>query len=151
MNRKFQALAGALAVLTLANCAPDPNDDPDALAPPVETTVAPAPGETAPPVVTVAATGQTAKVTSLDNSFRVENLVVEAGTEVKWDNKGRNAHDIRPKDDPSTDSWGVLEDKFQPGDSYSFVFTTPGTYAYYCSIHGTAKVGMIGTVTVSAP
>ena len=37
---------------------------------------------------------------------------------------------------------------FHPGDIYGHVFTTPGTFAYYCSIHGTAKAGMIGTVVV---
>jgi plastocyanin len=31
------------------------------------------------------------------------------------------------------------------------VFTEPGIYAYYCSIHGTDVVGMVGSITVTAP
>jgi plastocyanin len=31
------------------------------------------------------------------------------------------------------------------------VFDTPGTYVYFCTIHGTASAGMFGTIVVTAP
>ena len=52
-----------------------------------------------------------------------------------------------PTDDAQT--WGVPTEAFVPGDEYTWVFDEPGTYAYYCSIHGTKDVGMVGTVIVT--
>ena len=46
-------------------------------------------------------------------------------------------------------AWGVEVDGFQPGDVYAHVFTEPGEYRYYCSIHGNEDVGMVGTVIVT--
>jgi plastocyanin len=85
-------------------------------------------------------------VIALDNTFRPETIEVTAGTTVRWENRGRNDHDVIPVDD--TQSWGVPDERFAPGDEYSAVFDTPGTYPYYCSIHATKEVGMIGTVVV---
>ena len=31
----------------------------------------------------------------------------------------------------------------------NWVFTEPGVYDYYCSIHGTTTAGMVGSVTVA--
>ena len=84
---------------------------------------------------------------TLDNNFRPEELEVVAGTTVRWDNGGRNDHNIIPVDD--TQDWGVDIADFEPGEVYEHVFTTPGEYAYYCTLHGTATAGMIGTVVVT--
>jgi plastocyanin len=32
--------------------------------------------------------------------------------------------------------------------TYQFKFDTPGTYQYYCAVHGSPGAGMSGTVTV---
>ena len=95
---------------------------------------------------TVAATGETATVQAVDNSFVPEELTIAAGTEVTWENRGRNDHNIIPEveDDP----WRVDTEAFAPGDTASWVFTTPGTYRYYCSIHGTIDAGMPGVIVV---
>jgi plastocyanin len=87
-----------------------------------------------------------AEVTALDNSFRPENIGVAIGTEVVWTNKGRNEHNVLHVDG---DDWGVEVDDLQPGASYSHTFDEAGVYRYYCSIHGTADAGMIGTIVVS--
>ena len=47
------------------------------------------------------------------------------------------------------DEWGVTVDDFQPGDTFSHVFSEPGEYRYYCSIHGSDTVGMVGTITIT--
>jgi plastocyanin len=99
--------------------------------------------------VTVEANGEVVDVVALDNTFRPEEIEVTAGTEIRWENRGRNDHDVVPADEAL--GWGVDASGFAPGDEYSWLFDTPGEYRYYCSIHGTADVGMIGKIVVVAP
>lgn len=97
---------------------------------------------------TVGPNGESVVVQALDNSFRPETIEISAGTEVVFDNRGRNDHDVLPADE--SQDWGVLVEGFKPGDTYAHVFTTPGEYRFFCSIHGTADAGMIGSIIVSA-
>ena len=90
--------------------------------------------------------GVTDEVGVLDNTFRPDEVEVAAGTEVVWENGGRNDHNVLPVEG---DDWGVEADDFAPGDVYSYRFTEPGTYAYYCSLHGTTTAGMVGTIVVT--
>jgi len=90
--------------------------------------------------------GVTEDVGVLDNTFRPEEASVAAGTEVVWENGGRNDHNVLPVEG---DDWGVEADAFAPGDVYRHRFTEPGTYAYYCSLHGTTTNGMVGTIVVT--
>ena len=83
---------------------------------------------------------------AIDNSFRPEQITVAAGTEVVWTNSGRNDHNVVPVD-PDQD-FGVDTDDFGPGDEYRFTFEGPGTYRYFCSLHGNATSGMTGVVEV---
>jgi plastocyanin len=118
--RRFTAPALALLVLPLAACGDDE---------PVELVE-----------------GVTVEVQAVDNSFRPEDVEVAAGTEVVWSNGGRTDHDIEMVDG---DDFGVERDDFTPGDEYSFRFTEPGTYEYYCTLHGTETAGMICSVEVT--
>ena len=93
--------------------------------------------------------GVVVEVQALDNTFRPADLVIEAGTEVVFDNVGRNEHDVVPEPG-SIQGWGVGEDRFAPGDRYAHVFTEPGEYLYLCTIHGVDRKGMVGTITVTA-
>lgn len=104
--------------------------------------------ETAPPLP---GAGESVGVSAIDNTFRPEQVEVQAGTEVVFTNNGRNDHDIIPADQrPGDDlAWGAEADDFVPRDTYRVVFERPGTYDYYCSIHGTSTAGMIGTITVT--
>jgi plastocyanin len=90
--------------------------------------------------------GQSVRVQSLDNTFRPDAVEVTAGTEVVFTNDGRNDHDVIASDGAD---WGVAAEMFAPGDEYRHVFTLPGEYPFYCSIHGTAEFGMIGTIVVT--
>jgi plastocyanin len=87
-----------------------------------------------------------APVQALDNTFRPEALEVAAGTEVVWDNGGRNDHNVLPVEG---EAWGVEAADFEPGATYRHRFTEPGTYAYYCSLHGTTTKGMVGSIVVT--
>ncbi len=110
---------------------------------------------TAPPettsVATFPANGESVDVSSIDNTFLPETLEVVAGTEVVFTNNGRNPHNVVPAGDPEAVTWGVLEAEFDLTDSYARVFDRPGTYVYYCTIHGSERAGMVGTVIVTAP
>jgi plastocyanin len=128
---RHRSTAGVVMVLLFAVGCGDDGPDADAA-------VAAGP---AMPTVT-----QTVDVIALDNTFRPEKIEISAGTTVRWENRGRNDHNVLPVDD--VDDWGVPTEQFAPGDEYSSTFHTPGTYPYYCSIHATKDVGMIGTVVV---
>lgn len=84
-------------------------------------------------------------VTAVDNSFKAETVTVTAGSTITWTNVGRNDHNVKPVD---AGDFGVDTAAFTPGTTYSATFSTPGTYRYYCTIHGTKDRGMIGTVEV---
>lgn len=96
---------------------------------------------------TTAPLAGTVEVKALDNTFIEETVEVSVGTEVVWRNGGRNDHDIVPVMDDQ--SWGIALEDFTPGDTYAHVFAEPGEYRYYCTVHGTADVGMTGTVIVT--
>jgi plastocyanin len=107
------------------------------------------PPATQPPVPTVPMvepTGVVVPVFALDNSFRPEVIEISVGDEVLWENRGLNEHNALSV---VGDDWGVEVEQFQPGDIYAHVFTEPGEYTYFCSIHGNETVGMVGKVIVS--
>ena len=88
---------------------------------------------------TAAAQGKTTTVSIKNFAFNPPNATVAPGTTVTWVNNDQTAHTVTANDG-AFDS-GTL----QPGQSYSFVFDKPGTYAYHCNIHPY----MTATVTVS--
>lgn len=90
--------------------------------------------------------GVVAQVDVVDNSFRPESIEVAAGTEIEWTNLGRSTHDVLPVEG---DAWGAPSEAFEPDAVYRHRFTEPGTYAYYCSLHGTTTKGMVGSIVVT--
>lgn len=96
----------------------------------------PAPSATAPQ--SPAPQGGTA-VNISDFKFNPATLTVPAGTTVTWTNQDEEPHTVAAKDgsfhSPAMDTHAT----------YSFTFTTPGSYDYICSIHPF----MTGTVVVT--
>jgi plastocyanin len=73
----------------------------------------------------------------IDNfSFGPASLTVAAGTTVTWTNHDDVPHTVVSEDKLFKSKALDTEDKF------SFTFTKPGTYSYFCSVHPkmTAKV-----------
>lgn len=98
----------------------------------------------------------TVHVTSFDYSINTTgpavDAVISAGDTVHWvfDAAFHSATSVAGSADPF-DS-GVF---FTAGTTYDHTFNTPGTYQYYCSIHGFdagggAAGGMAGVITVRA-
>jgi plastocyanin len=88
---------------------------------------------------TAGAQGKTMTVSIKDFAFNRPNATVAPGTSVTWVNNDQVPHTATAND--GTFDSGTL----QPGQSYSFTFDKPGTYAYHCNIHPY----MTATVTVS--
>src|SRR5215472_4977372 len=66
----------------------------------------------------------------IDNfSFSPATITIPAGTTVKWTNRDDIPHTV-VNDDQKFQSKALDTD-----ESYSYTFTKPGTYPYFCSIH----------------
>jgi amicyanin len=100
-----------------------------ATAPLVAAIILPAGAQTAPVAV------------GIDNfTFNPQTLTVKAGATVTWTNKDDIPHAI------AAVNREFKSKALDTGDAYSFTFTTPGTYAYFCSLHP----HMTGTIVVEA-
>ncbi len=87
--------------------------------------------------LTAAADKPAGVAVNIDNfSFSSMTLSVPAGTTVTWTNKDDVPHNV-----VSTDKL-FASPVLDTDEKFSYTFTKPGTYAYYCSIHPkmTAKV-----------
>ncbi|MFN8035264.1 MAG: plastocyanin/azurin family copper-binding protein [Acidimicrobiia bacterium] len=106
------------------------------------------------PVVTPGPDG-TVPVIVQDNVFTPRRLRVRPGTTVRWFNQGFSPHRITASN-PDQDfhgaggaAFGTPAGGFRERESYEFTFTTPGTYDYYCSIHGLPHLRMWARVEVA--
>lgn len=86
------------------------------------------------------------QVNAVDNSFTPQYLTVSAGTVVTFRNDGHNEHNLIPANDGAFTP--ALQADFQPKTDVKITFAKPGDYPYYCSLHGTTTVGMIGGIRV---
>jgi len=76
----------------------------------------------------------------IDNfAFAPAQLTVKPGTTVTWVNEDDIPHTV------VASAKAFRSKALDTDDKFSFTFTTPGSYAYFCSLHP----HMQGTVTVS--
>lgn len=125
------ALSTAVALAALAACGGPPAAA--VAAPPAEHPMAvPAPTTTAGMQPVAAGT-----VTIANFAFSPAAVTVPAGTTLTWTNNDSAPHDI---------SGGPLHSPtLSQGQTWSYTFSTAGTYSYICSIHPY----MTGSVTVT--
>jgi plastocyanin len=77
----------------------------------------------------------------IDNfAFSPARITVKAGTAVAWLNADDTPHTV------ASSSKLFKSKALDTDDSFSFTFTTPGVYQYFCSLHPY----MTGTVVVEA-
>lgn len=74
-------------------------------------------------------------------AFSPAMATVPVGTTVTWTNTDEDPHAIVANDHSFRSAALDTDDK------YSFTFTKPGVYAYFCSLHP----HMIGRIVVKAP
>jgi plastocyanin len=72
--------------------------------------------------------------------FSPERLTVKAGTTVTWTNHDDIPHTVAAKDRR------FKSKAMDTDESFSFTFSTPGEYPYFCSLHP----HMTGTIVVEA-
>ena len=81
---------------------------------------------------------QEVKVAIQGFKFSPSTLKIKAGTKVTWTNQDSAPHNVKSSD-------GTLNSPdLGRGDSWSFTFTSKGTYNYICGIHPSMK----GSITV---
>ena len=82
-----------------------------------------------------------ASAVAIDNfTFGPQKLTIKAGTTITWMNKDDIPHTV-------TSKTALFRSKaLDTDDKFSFTFATPGTYAYFCSLHPM----MTGTIVVEA-
>lgn len=93
----------------------------------------------AAPAAPAAGAAATTDVTMSNFAFTPAAITVPAGSMVMWTNKDDAPHTVTSKG-----SGGLRSKTLQKGDTYSYTFTKPGVYSYYCTVHP----NMTATVTV---
>ena len=64
-------------------------------------------------------------------AFEPRELDIAVGTTVTWQNADDVPHTATSKDDPQVFDSGPLD----TDDKFSFTFSKPGKYTYYCKVH----------------
>jgi plastocyanin len=82
-----------------------------------------------PQAAAAAAPAKLQKVAISNFAFAPQVIVVAPGTTVTWTNADEDPHTV-VANDKSFHSAAMDTD-----ESYSFTFTRPGEYAYFCSLH----------------
>lgn len=85
---------------------------------------------------------------SLKNlAFSPNAITVRVGTTVTWmnDETGAVPHTVT-SGSPNAPSGMFDSGTLNPGQSFQFTFSTPGTFPYFCRIHGASMTGVV-TVT----
>ena len=89
----------------------------------------------------------------IDTDFAPVPIEIEAGGTVRWTQVGDQPHSVTAADesfDSSPDCGPLDSDQcLGMGATFAHDFETPGTFAYYCRVHGLPDgTGMAGTVVV---
>ncbi|HSN94592.1 MAG TPA: cupredoxin family copper-binding protein [Anaerolineaceae bacterium] len=132
MNRKYLLLVSFL-VLTIALAACTTQTTPVTQQP------------TAYPIESNASTeapaaGDTLEIAIVDFSFSPKDVTIKKGTTVTWTNKDSVIH-------TATSDTGLFDSgNLSQGQSFSYTFTTAGTFPYVCTPH---KANMKATIVVT--
>ena len=90
------------------------------------------PGDAKGCAATTQPTSQATVSVKIENfAFVPRELDIAAGATVTWQNADDVPHTATSKDDPQVFDSGPLD----TDDKFSFTFSKPGRYAYYCKVH----------------
>jgi plastocyanin len=67
------------------------------------------------------------------------SVTVNVGDSITWTNHDQASHDVVTTSAPSAFRSSLMA----TGQSWSYTFTTPGTYSYYCSLHPDMKAQVV--------
>jgi amicyanin len=140
-------LVALSALFLLAACGGGSTTTGTGTTPTIAPTATPTTGTTSTPTATAtqASNGKTVTITT-DSSgsfaFSPATLTIKAGTTVTWKNATAVGHTVTSDDGKTFDS-GMTNPIAAQSGTFSFTFTTPGTFAYHCSIHPFMKATII--------
>ena len=80
------------------------------------------------------------EVTIANFAYAPSTIQVKVGTTVTWTNQDSAPHTLTFKNGMKDSGW------LRQGQSFSYAFTTPGPFDYYCTVHP----NMVARVIVSA-
>jgi len=111
------------------------------------TPATPTTGTTTTPATTATQSGNAQTVMIITDSsgsfaFSPATLTIKSGTPVTWKNMTTVGHTATIDDGKTFDS-GTSNPIAPQTGTFSFTFTTPGTYAYHCEIHPFMKAKII--------
>jgi plastocyanin len=95
------------------------------------------------------------KMTDKQPFYTPEKVSIKVGDTVQWVNDGQTVHSVsttvanaqNPKDTSMPKGAQAFDSGFiPPGGDFSYTFTVPGTYKYFCLPH--EKAGMVGVIVV---
>lgn len=130
-------VTGAIAAMTLIRPAEADAMPADAVSPRATADMAQPAAES----TSVAAKTSKPVMVAIDNfKFTPSALSVSVGDTVTWVNRDDVPHTATSKEDPAAFDSKALD----TDDKFSFTFTKPGTYKYYCKVH----THMTGSITV---
>jgi plastocyanin len=86
--------------------------------------------------------GVQAKITIVGESFSPSTVTVQAGQPVCWTWSESIQHNVHADDDSFTSGAPASQGNFQT------TFSSPGTYGFYCQVHGSLTGGMRGQIVV---
>ncbi|MFI1359786.1 plastocyanin/azurin family copper-binding protein [Streptomyces sp. NPDC020898] len=93
------------------------------------------------------ASAATYRVTMQGYAFAPATLTVPAGSTVTWTNQDTAPHDVKTTSGPVQ----IHSPMLNKGQSWSFTFTTAGSYAYYCTVHPNMTAGIAVQAAAPAP
>ncbi|MBB5889203.1 cupredoxin family copper-binding protein [Kutzneria kofuensis] len=88
-------------------------------------------------------------VTMAQYAFAPASLTVHVGDTITWTNQDQAPHDVTTTAGPVA----VHSPMLMTGQSWTYTFTQPGTYAYICSIHPDmkAQITVLAAPTTAPP
>jgi len=86
------------------------------------------------------AAGTILEISMVNFSFSPKEVTIKKGTTVTWTNQDSAVHTVT-SDTPLFDSGDLAQ-----GKSFSYTFSTAGTFAYHCIPH---QANMTGTIVVT--
>ena len=85
------------------------------------------------------ANAATHAITIANYAFSPADETVMQGDTVTWTNTDQAPHDVTVTSGPTA----IHSPTMTTGQSWTYTFTTPGTYAYICSIHPTMHANLV--------
>ena len=104
-------------------------------------------------VGTVTVVPKVHEVTLSDFSFSPRHLTINAGEAVRWVNETGRHDTVSGTNGVPSGEWNSNDQYFrlmQADETFTRIFTTPGTFDYYCTPHWQPE-SMTGTIEVTRP